>query len=280
MRAFAIGLLLLLSACVGVAQAEEPAKGIGPIAHLPALAGDYFPLDSTQTNSRYHIFVRLPEGYAERPEANWPVVYLLDGDSTFPMLAPQHLFLTYDEGLPEAIIVGIAYGGFGEINRRGFDFRSVLEGGGEGGSPAFLRMLEQELLPKIDARYRTDASKRVLVGQSRGGSFVLFAAVQMPALFHGLIASNPSPDYPDLLLHGVGQDMPDMRTNGLLILASGSRDRPLLRHEALEWSRTFATRGDLPWRAKFLDIEEGTHAASLPEVYRRAMLEIFPPKKD
>jgi hypothetical protein len=33
------------------------------------------------------------------------------------------LFLNYDEGLAEAIVVGIAYGSFDpSINKRGFDF--------------------------------------------------------------------------------------------------------------------------------------------------------------
>ncbi len=271
---------LMLSACAHVEDKPQPIEQAGPIAFLPALDGDYFPLDSKRTKSRYHIFIRLPHGYAESPDTTYPVVYLLDGDSTFPMLAPQHLFLTYDEGLPEAILVGIAYGGFGEINRRGFDFRPILEGGGEGGSANFLAMLEDELLPRIDSEYKSDPEKRVLVGQSRGGSFVLYAAVERPALFYGHIASNPGREYPDRKLYGMGRAMPQVTTDGLLVVASGSRDRDYLRGSALEWSATFAKRDDLPWRVNFLDIEGGTHAASLPEVYRRAMLEVFSSKKD
>lgn len=271
---FLASLFCMTAVPSGAAEAQDE---LGPLAYLPALAGDYFALDSEATENRYHIFVRLPEGYAEQSEKTWPVVYLLDGDSTFPMLAPQHLFLHYDERLPEAIIVGIAYGGFGEINRRGHDFRPVLEGGGEGGSAAFLAMLEGELIPEIERDYRSDPGKRILVGQSRGGSFVLYAAVERPALFHGYVASNPGREYPSRELYGMGQAMADARTDGLLVLASGSRDRDYLRGTALEWADTFARRTDLPWRAQFLDIEGGTHAASLPEVYRRAMLLILPP---
>jgi predicted alpha/beta superfamily hydrolase len=273
-------LLIFASVWSTTAHAEATVPDRGPLSYLPALAGDYFALASQHTNSRYHIFVRLPHGYADNPKTRWPVVYLLDGDSTFPMLAPQHLFLTYDEGLPEAILVGIAYGGFGEINRRGFDFRPVLEGGGKGGSVNFLAMLEKELLPRIDDQYRTDPALRVLVGQSRGGSFVLYAAVERPSLFHGYIASNPGREYPHRTLYGMGKAMADEQTDGLLVLASGSRDRDYLRGTALEWSNTFAKRSDLPWRAQFLNIEGGTHAASLPEVYRRAMLAIFPKVDD
>lgn len=272
--------ILALAFAASPVLALDDEGGRGPLDFLPALDGDYFALDSEATASRYHIFVRLPEGYDENPDRAFPVVYLLDGDSTFPMLAPQHLFLHYDEDLPEAILVGIAYGGFGEINRRGHDFRPVLEGGGEGGAARFLAMLEEELITRIEGEYRADPARRVLVGQSRGGSFVLYAAVERPALFHGFIASNPGREYPDRELYGMSRSMKPVKAGGTLVLASGSRDRDYLRGTALEWAETFAKRTDLPWRALFMDIEGGTHAASLPEVYRRAMLEILPPAGD
>ena len=282
MRKLLMMLAGFLAALSAPLSAEEPHQELGPMAYLPAIAGDYFALDSENTNSRYHIFVRLPEGYASQPEANFPVVYLLDGDSTYPMLAPQHLFLHYDEKLPEAIVVGIAYGGFGDINRRSFDFTAMLQSGEAGGAAAFLGMLESELIPHIEKLYRTQTDRRVLLGQSRGGAFVLYAAVERPALFHGYIASNPALNYPDLTLYGTGKAMPGVQTKGTLILASGSRDREYLRTAALDWSRNFASRDDLPWQAQFMDIEGGTHAASLPEVYRRAMLSLLlpPPQND
>ena len=130
-------LALLLSASLhGPAAAREarpadPASGnnsaIGvPLDHLPALAGGYFPLASPDPGGLSHVYVRLPEGYADAPNRRWPVVYVLDGDSLFPLLAPTHLFLGYDEGLPEAIIVGIASGGFDPaVNRRNLDFTAA-----------------------------------------------------------------------------------------------------------------------------------------------------------
>src|SRR5207248_8025826 len=83
-----------------------------PLDYLPALKGDYFALRSSANGAPYHIYIRYPEGYASEPPRRYPIVYLLDGDSTFPLLAPQHLFIHYDDKIPEAIIVGIAYGPF------------------------------------------------------------------------------------------------------------------------------------------------------------------------
>jgi uncharacterized protein len=82
---------LALSACA------LPEAQVVPLNHLPSLAGDYFPLKSAAMGSTYYIYIRYPEGYASEPDAWYPIVYLLDGDSAFPLIAPEHLFLTYDD---------------------------------------------------------------------------------------------------------------------------------------------------------------------------------------
>src|SRR3546814_3774782 len=79
-----------------------------PIDYLPALKGEYFQIASEATDRKYHIYIRLPEGFDPKASGRYPVIYLFDGDSLFPLLAPTHLFLTYDEKLPEAVIVGIS----------------------------------------------------------------------------------------------------------------------------------------------------------------------------
>lgn len=271
--------LVLLSAFLLVGATspadQDPARAVGSIAHLPALAGDYFALPSQELGRTYHIYVRLPEGYDEHPERVYPVVYLLDGDSTFPMLAPLHLFMTYDDGLPEAILVGIAYGGFGEVNKRDRDFRVVMDDGSPGDAPAFLAMLENDLLPKIDAKFRTDRARRILVGQSRGGSAALQAAYRKPSLFWGHVASNPGREPDTKLLYGMDLAAPEKPRGGWLIVASGSRDRDYLRGTALEWRDRVAARDDLPWDTRFIDIEGGTHAADLGNAYRAAMKLMF-----
>jgi hypothetical protein len=258
-RSLLLTALLLLGGC-----ASAPSRAPAPLDHLAALRGDYFPIASRANGRRYHIYVRLPEGYAEAPQRTYPTVYLLDGDSTFPMLAPQHLFLTYDDKLPEAILVGVAFGSFAPpSNSRGPDFGPEAE--------AFQRFLRTELIPAIERRVRSDPSRRILLGQSRGGGFVLYSAFTDPSLFWGRIASNASfPDHKRLLLGPAPAGQVDSR----LVVVSGTRDRPHLRADALAWFTTHQGRGT-PWLLKRIDIEGGTHAADLPNAYRRAMNWLF-----
>ncbi|MEO0419370.1 MAG: alpha/beta hydrolase-fold protein [Pseudomonadota bacterium] len=260
------------------AAAADPARSDGSLAHLPALWGDYFRLESREVGRDYHIYVRLPEGYDAAADRTYPTVYLLDGDSTFPMLAPLHLFMHYDDKVPEAILVGIAYGGFDiSVNKRHEDFRVVMDDGSPGRAPQFLDMLENELIPRIEARFHSDPTRRVIVGQSRGGTATLYAAYRKPGLFWGHIASNPGREPDTRLLYGMDREAPEKPRDGYLIVTSGSKDRDYLRGTALEWRDQVAARDDLPWDTRFIDIEGGTHAASLGVAYRRAMRIMFNP---
>ena len=268
----------MIAAALTLAAFAAPAwsQATGPITFLPALAGDYFAVDSEALGRRMHVFVRLPENYASEPDRTYPIVYLLDGDSLFPMLAPQHLFLHYDEGLPEAIVVGIAYGGFDPgVNLRHVDFRPVLDDGSPGGAAGFLQFLETELLPRVEQRWRADPERRILFGQSRGGAFSIYAAYQRPELFHAFVASNPGREADTRLLFGMNGAPPRGDGDGWLIVTSGSRDRSYLRETAQQWHREIAGRPGMPWRAEYIDIAGGTHAASAPLAYRAAMLRIL-----
>nr|WP_262422851.1 esterase family protein [Brevundimonas denitrificans] len=106
----AVLVVLILSLTGASVRAQTP-NGVTPLDHLPALRGDYFRIDSDATGRPYHIYVRYPEGYDPAADVVYPTVYLTDGDSLFPILAANHLFLHYDERLPEALVVGMPTAG-------------------------------------------------------------------------------------------------------------------------------------------------------------------------
>lgn len=280
MRHLLFALVLLMLVACSTPKSTVPASAIGadivPLNHLPALKGDYLRFESKAVGRPYHVYMRLPEGYDPANPKQYPVVYLLDGDSLFPMLAPTHLFLTYDEKLPEAVIVGIAYGGFDpSINKRDIDFNPPASDGkpGQDGAPRFLRFLEDELLPTIESRYRIDPSRRVLVGQSRSGYFVLWSALEAPDLFWGRIASNPAttPGREGFFADAKPHQRDDLR----VAVAIGEREPEFRQTFVREWTQAWQSRGEAPWLVKRLPIDNGTHAASIGESYRQAMLWLF-----
>jgi hypothetical protein len=261
---------LVLTACA--ADRADLAQAGPPLDHLPALKGDYFRLASPETGTSYHVYIRYPEGYSETTQ-RYPAVYLLDGDSLFPLLAPEHLFIHYDDKLPEAIIVGIAYGSFDPAaNHRGFDFSPPSARADQGGAPAFERFLRDRLIPAVEKRTRADPSRRILVGQSRGGGFVFYSAFTDPDLFWGRIASSPTlnPGH-DIYF---GEPAPAHRTDLQFVVADGTNDRPELRPDTLAWEREWADRKG-PWALKVITLEGGTHAADIANVYRQGMDWLF-----
>ena len=254
--------LASLSGCAATAPAVQPPA---PLAHLPALSGDYFPIASKETGGSYHVYIRTPQDYDAADPRLYPIVYLLDGDSLFPYLATHHLFLTIDDKIPEAIVVGIAYGSFKEpVNRRGIDFGD--------GAEAFRRFLKRELIPAVERRTRADPQRRILVGQSRSGGFVLYSAYTDPDLFWARIASNPS--YPTHRARLLGAPVAARRSDLHLAVASGTSDAPSIRAGTLEWFEAHAARPG-PWQLERIEIEGGTHAADMPNAYRRAMRWLF-----
>ena len=276
--AAAIGAVLwLLPPHVSGAQpCPEAPSGKAPICHLPGIAGDYFRLESTAVGRGFHVFVSLPQSYEADSERSYPVVYVLDGDSLFPIIAPTHLFLTIDYELPEAVIVGIAYGSFDpSVNRRGYDFTVSEPTAGEtrGGAPRFHAFLRDELIPRVERRYRVDSSRRVLFGQSRGGGMVLYSAFTDPDLFWGRIASNPTLEPGRELFFSAPAE--GSRNDLGLVVTSGSGDIPALRETAREWFSAWAGADDLPWKLQAVTIEGGTHSSFSPSSYRTGMLWLF-----
>ncbi len=232
-----------------------------PLDHLPVLAGDYFAIDSREANHRYHIYIRYPDGYADQPQQQFPIVYLLDGDSLFPHLASLQLFLHYDDKLPEALVVGVAYGSFDSPqNRRSQDFTD--------GATAFGNFLERELIPMVEGRVRARPDRRILFGQSRGGGYVLHSAFTNPDLFWGRIASNPTLDrLPALARRPTAGKRADLR----LLVTSGANDRPQYRAPMVRWIAEMKGKQGLPWTLRTETIDGGTHAADAGRVYRLGM---------
>lgn len=251
----------LTLACLALCAVVHAPARAAPTEHLPVLNGDYFAIDSREASHRYHIYIRYPDAYADHPAKRYPIVYLLDGDSLFPHLASLHLFLHYDDGVPDALVVGIAYGSFDPPqNRRRQDFTN--------GADTFARFLERELIPRVELQVRAEPTRRILFGQSRGGGYVLHSAFTNPDLFWGRIASNPTLD----LLPALGR-RPTVATRRdlRLLVTSGANDRPQYRAPMVDWFAQWQGRRDLPWTLRTETIPGGTHAANASTVYRLGM---------
>lgn len=131
----------------------------------------------------------------------YPVLYLLDGDMHFASvmgLVQQLSAVNGNTICPEMIIVGIP-NTFRTRTRdltpthatKRWDNREDRTLASSGGGEPFLRFLETELVPYVEAHYPT-APYRLLVGHSLGGLTVLNTLATRPNLFNAYLAIEPS----------------------------------------------------------------------------------------
>ena len=152
----------------------------------------------------YRITVGVPDSYAANPERRYPILYVTDGYWDYKLLKSIVGGLVYDKAIPEIILVGIGYPGdapdYGRLRR--WDLTPVSDSpeddanlGESGHAAEFLDVLERQIIPFVEGRYRVDSSFRVLGGSSLGGLFALYVMFTKPALFAAYIAPSPAVPY-------------------------------------------------------------------------------------
>jgi predicted alpha/beta superfamily hydrolase len=156
---------------------------------------------STLLGNSRGVYVYLPPTYLENSAARMPVVYMHDGQNLFDPAAafggvtwgvPQ----TMDSGagtarFREAIIVGVENAGGARISEY---TPSVDAQYGGGNGELYLRMLVEELKPRVDAELRTKPGRddTVLIGSSLGGLISSHAGVRKASTFGFIGAMSPS----------------------------------------------------------------------------------------
>jgi predicted alpha/beta superfamily hydrolase len=133
------------------------------------------------------IVVGLPESY-HGSTGVYPVLYLLDADlSLFHVhdVATVRL-LSHVKSIPEVITVGV----LNTDRDRDMLPVEVPEKESSGGADRFLRFIVEELIPSVNAGYRS-SNYNLLYGASNAGLFCLYALLQRPDVFNGVVSSSP-----------------------------------------------------------------------------------------
>jgi hypothetical protein len=132
--------------------------------------------------------VHLPRDYASEGPA-YPVIYVFYSDwveGYYAQLVNDLYHLTMDR-MPPAILVGVP-----NTQR----YRDLLPWpreralGEEGRADRFLRFVREELLPFVDAEYRTQPF-RVFVGPQTAAVFGLYTLLEAPETFQAFVLNDP-----------------------------------------------------------------------------------------
>ncbi|MCW3465119.1 alpha/beta hydrolase [Chitinophaga nivalis] len=166
------------------------------------ISADIIQLSSKVLGEYRKVYIYAPPADTLMPDKRYPVMYILDGDNHFSLVAEYCRYLSRSDVnvVPEMIIVGIPN------TNRVRDLtptHSITDNDGNpdttsnsrykssGGGNIFLQFIGTELIPYIDAHYKTKPFK-IFAGHSFGGITTINCLLTRPDMFGAYIAISPS----------------------------------------------------------------------------------------
>ncbi|MBN5150457.1 alpha/beta hydrolase [Stenotrophomonas maltophilia] len=245
----------------------------------------------------YPIWVALPADYAAHPEKHYPVLYVTDALYSFPLVrSVRNLVGQQGVNIENFILVGLPpQEGLTSKQSRSRDYtpstpaRTVdgyySDDVSYGGAAHYRDFLAAQVLPMVDARYRTDSTRRMFAGHSYGALFGAYVLTTQPDLFSTYILSSPSLWFDQLLLPRM-QDVaviPAQPTRVLLSVGSYETDKPGPRYstgnDMLRQTADFTAQLQRSGRKLKVDnvvIDGEDHLTVYPRAITRALLEVMP----
>lgn len=209
MRRLTVHLALFSMAFLAITPAASLAQSQADGAPVSLPFTRQYTIRSSVNGREYRIAVAFPPDYVpgSADTTRYRVLYLLDGNDEFPLAVQAHRLRRigqYGPDWPDIIIVGIGYSvdRFAEtMALRNEDYTPTVAPPQpeclafgrlpRGGAPKFLRVLQDEIIPFVESRYRT-SSDRGIMGHSLGGLFAFYALLEAPHLFQRYAALSPS----------------------------------------------------------------------------------------
>jgi uncharacterized protein len=207
-RNFLLTLLLFISSASLFGQKFEPKKRL--------LEADTS-ITSKIMGKDYQLYISFPKGYSTKDTTKYPVLFVLDGQSSFPVFKSVRESMDIDKELDSLIIVGIGSGldfVSSSINRTydytpsldttfdrqferdgakqyNLDYNSVKGKIKSGGAEKFLQCITTEIIPYIDTHYKT-TNDRGITGFSFGGLFTAWCFINTKGIFNKFGINSPS----------------------------------------------------------------------------------------
>lgn len=202
----------------------------------PETLQEQLPFFSEHVRDSFYLSIQKPLEYADSTAHHYPLVYLLDANFFFPMLAP--VLHQYEKAglLPPLILVGIGYASWeamDTLRQRDYLYPEALpsdEMTTQGGGQRYLSFVQQELMPHIQQLYRVKPGQTTLLGHSFGGYFPLFAlseqAAQGRSDFQNFVAASPTLWYHDFYLNRLPEQLKNTAATGSLrvLISVGARE--------------------------------------------------------
>lgn len=158
----------------------------------------------------YQLYISFPRGYSTKDTISYPVLYILDGDYSFPRFNSSQLMMSFGGEIEDIIIVGISSGlddlptrfinrhydyttSIDTTSQNGMEKRYGVPKGSvkSGGAAKFLECIKTEIVPFVDKNYKTNTD-RGISGHSLGGLFTAYCLINSDGYFTRFGINSPS----------------------------------------------------------------------------------------
>ncbi len=184
-------------ACQKPVTNEQTIDDLSSFLSYDPLIKNSFHIFSETIKDSFNIFVSLPKDY-EKTDKSYPVVYVLDANVAFDILATLMKLQSNGLDCRQAIYIGVGYKDIlimDSLRGRDYTFPHEEEFPESGGGERFSMFLENKLIPHINSEYRTKSMENTIIGHSASGYFVLYnmlsSAIANKLIFKNFIAGSP-----------------------------------------------------------------------------------------
>jgi predicted alpha/beta superfamily hydrolase len=169
-----------------------------------------YDLPTASNGINYRLYVRKPLRDPDDGEQA-SAFYFLDPLRLFVSAAAMSYNYEYFNYIPAAYFIGIGYSneadGMPKEENRTRDYTPTsfappddthflssnpVDYIGSGGTDAFLKVLENEIIPFVSERFKVSNTDRVLIGNSKSGLAAVHCLLTHPDLFNRYVISSPS----------------------------------------------------------------------------------------
>jgi len=194
------------------------------------------PIQDTENNKQYELYIKLPEGYAENPDAQYPVIYFADAVWHIETLSAATAYL-----LEDVILVGISWQKdiqddvkqqYGEHVSRFSDYSFWKTSNPEhpklkfGFADNHLAFIRNEVFKYVENTYRASPDNRTYFGYSLSGLFGAYTLMTQANTFTNYIIGSPSV----LLLAKYQVEIASSSAKANVFISRGDLEKELTEH--------------------------------------------------
>ena len=215
-------------------------------AQIPKLynytSNDVHLIHSQVLNQDRRIYIHVPKLDSADINKALPVLYLLDGENHFHILSAYIEYLRHWQVIPPIIVVGIVSADrikdlTPTNNLINFDGKVDSYLKTSGGNEQFFDFIQRELMPYMEANYKTSPFK-IFAGHSLGGLTAIHCMLTRPDMFDAYIAISPSLWFGNkYIIRLAAQKLPNLSMTNKKIFYSVGNEDGTFRNDVLKFDK-------------------------------------------